>query len=240
MAIEVLTAIWRDPPCGGGNLLVLLALADNADEETWACWPSMATIARKAAMSERNARNCIRDLTERGLISVEIGGGNGRPSTYTILCSRTYTRKRFPGKDFPEKISQTRKNPADTRKISADTRKPASGEPLEPSLEPSLKKESARDALAAVVGDELATAFVAHRKAIRKPMTDHAGALLAKRLAQMRDPASAVARSIENGWTGVFEDSAVTHYPAKRHNDGERLDAHLDALKARLAVQRLE
>lgn len=54
-----------DSPCKGGDLLCLLAIADNADDNGFA-WPAVPTIARKAAMGERGAQKCIKKLTEAG------------------------------------------------------------------------------------------------------------------------------------------------------------------------------
>lgn len=102
-------------------------------------------------------------------------------------------------------------------------------------------KESARDALAGVVGWERADAFIAHRKALRAPMTPHAGKLLAKKLAAMSDPGAAVDRAIERGWKSAFDEDPNVHpFPAKRQSDVERRDDLHAALAARLAVQRLE
>lgn len=51
--------------------------------------------------------------------------------------------------------------------------------------------------------DEFA-AFVAHRAKLKKPMTDHAKALLLAKLAQRpSDAIAALSMSIENGWQGV-------------------------------------
>lgn len=83
MSISVLTAIWARPPCSGGDLLCLLAIADNADDEGYA-WPSMDTIARKANLSERGARKCVRNLQDMGLIEVESGGGRRKTNAYQI------------------------------------------------------------------------------------------------------------------------------------------------------------
>jgi len=73
MSLDVLTAIWKDPPCKAGDLLCLLAIADNADENGYS-WPSISTIARKAAMSERGAQKCLKKLAKLGLISINPGG----------------------------------------------------------------------------------------------------------------------------------------------------------------------
>jgi hypothetical protein len=68
-------------------------------------------------------------------------------------------------------------------------------------------------------------------------MTDRAGDLLAIRLAQMRDPAAAVSRSIENGWQGVFDDDKPANGKPRGPTYGERSDNTFDAFTAKLAVQ---
>jgi hypothetical protein len=89
MSLDVLTAIWRAPPCKGGNLLVLLAIADNADDDGWG-YPGVDLIARKSNMSKRNAQKNLRHLEEAGLIVVEEGGGRGKSNAYQIACNGFY------------------------------------------------------------------------------------------------------------------------------------------------------
>lgn len=86
MSLDVLTAVWRSPPCKGGDLLCLLAIADNADEKGYA-WPSISTIARKAAMTERGAQKCIAKLVESELILVKVGGGYKKTNAYQITTN---------------------------------------------------------------------------------------------------------------------------------------------------------
>ena len=50
--------------------LVLLALADAADDEG-NCWPSVATIARKAGVTTRTVRRVMETLTNRRLLTAE-------------------------------------------------------------------------------------------------------------------------------------------------------------------------
>jgi hypothetical protein len=59
-----------------GTRLVLLALADNAgprgDDERMVAWPSVATLAHKARLSERATQYALRSLRDDGLIA-EVG-----------------------------------------------------------------------------------------------------------------------------------------------------------------------
>lgn len=77
MSIRVMTRVWDEGPDQQGELLVLLALADFANDEGVA-WPSMETIASRARMEVRSTRRVIRRLEEKGWLTVKEGGGRGR------------------------------------------------------------------------------------------------------------------------------------------------------------------
>lgn len=233
--------VWENGPKDQAQRLVLLALADYCDDQGH-CWPSMERIGQKASMTARGARGVIRRLEIDGWISVAVGGGRGGCSQYQIhtINPERQTRNEEPGMSNPE--PKTRNTAPKTRNVTAETRNQRSAEPSITIKEPS-EEERARAALAPVLGEELGRAFVAHRKALKAPMTEHGARLMAKKLATMADPIGSTEQSITEGWKGVFPlKSADVHpFPSKgRANDGEQLDHHLDALKARLAHQRLE
>jgi hypothetical protein len=119
--------------------------------------------------------------------------------------------------------------------------------PKQPEPEPEPEREEKKDTrvtaldhLSPVIGSELASAFIAHRKALRAPMTEHAGKLMAAKLSSMNDPPGAVARSIEHGWKGVFEQTGNVAHINGRKSNAERFDDAFNDLTARLSVQRLE
>jgi len=67
MSIAVMNWVWASSPTSGNERLVLLALADaySRDDGT-GCWPSAATIARKANISDRTVRRVIARLEAEG------------------------------------------------------------------------------------------------------------------------------------------------------------------------------
>lgn len=69
MAVRVLAQVWDGYPGGGTELLALLALADWSDDQG-RCWPSMASIARKIRLSEKQARRAVHAITKAGYLSV--------------------------------------------------------------------------------------------------------------------------------------------------------------------------
>ena len=64
MSIKVATQVWKGSRHKSGDLLVLLALADHADDQGKA-WPGIPLLARKARLSERHARRCLNQMLAR-------------------------------------------------------------------------------------------------------------------------------------------------------------------------------
>ena len=90
MSIKVMNFIWDHYPEGGSELLLILALADHADDVGDRIYPSVQTMARKTRMSERTVQYLLRRIQERGwLVLVEAGGGRKRTARYRINMGRT-------------------------------------------------------------------------------------------------------------------------------------------------------
>lgn len=87
MSVRVMATVWADSEHSGGKLLLLLALADHANDQG-VCWPSLETLAQKSRMSERHVRRLLRELEESGELRTEVGGntdGQNRSSVYRIV-----------------------------------------------------------------------------------------------------------------------------------------------------------
>ena len=82
-----MTAVWANAPVRQGSLLVLLALADFANDNG-ICWPSVPTLMKKAHISRRHVQRILRDLQEDGLIAKEKLAGRYEPNVYKVLCDR--------------------------------------------------------------------------------------------------------------------------------------------------------
>lgn len=212
MSIKVMSWVWENGPQDPVERLVLLALADFADDHG-SCYPSMIGIGAKACVTERGARGIVRRLEAAGWIETSIGGGRGGKSRYNIVMEKSGTAfresSRKPGTEFPEYETRNIENPErdDTKPGTRlhETRNQRSAEPSITINKPSSNNTGEAVAvLAEVVGDDLAQAFVAHRKAGKAPLTAHAAQLIAKKLATFADPAAAIETSIINGWKGVF------------------------------------
>jgi helix-turn-helix protein len=70
MSIRIMNHVWDTDCANCTRKLVMLALADNANDEG-VCWPSITTIALKCSMSDRAVTKHVRELETDGLLSVE-------------------------------------------------------------------------------------------------------------------------------------------------------------------------
>ncbi len=87
--------VLNHSPTTGTDKLVLLGIANHADENGENAWPSVPTLARYAGVSERNARHALRRLEEAGAITTEkrMGGRvdadpRYRTNRYTVVIRR--------------------------------------------------------------------------------------------------------------------------------------------------------
>lgn len=78
-----MSKVWEDAPYSEGSLLVLLALADWANDDGL-CWPSISRLAKKARLEDRQTQAILRRLEADGVVEVERGGGRGHQNRYLI------------------------------------------------------------------------------------------------------------------------------------------------------------
>ena len=134
MSVKVMSMVWEYSQAKGGDLIILLAIADHADDEGKA-FPGEDRLAKKGRMTDRNVRHCLQGLQAMGELTVAVGRGRGHPNHYQInidvLLSRAKEGNVFQEKNtgnvFQEKIS--RKN-ATLNLIKAEKSDRKSGSPL--------------------------------------------------------------------------------------------------------------
>lgn len=83
MSIACQARIWKNSNCGGTELLLLLAIADFADDEGTA-YPSVRVLSEKIRMSERNTHYLISKLQQCGELLVELGAGPRGSNLYQV------------------------------------------------------------------------------------------------------------------------------------------------------------
>ena len=85
-----MTSVWKFAPYREGTLLVLLAMADWADDEGGRIFPRVATLATKARLSTRATQSALRRLEKDGVIECirRANGQPGRANDYRINLER--------------------------------------------------------------------------------------------------------------------------------------------------------
>lgn len=83
VSIKVMSSVWESAPVRGGRLLVLLALADFANDNG-ICWPSITTLAQKARLKRRQTQHIVKKLRDTKLIAMDKGTGPHGANTYKV------------------------------------------------------------------------------------------------------------------------------------------------------------
>lgn len=83
MSVRIMSRVWDYSAHDGTELLMLLAIADFADDEGRA-YPAVGTLATKCRMSPRNANLLLAKLRESGELEVSIGTGPRGTNSYRI------------------------------------------------------------------------------------------------------------------------------------------------------------
>lgn len=101
MSIKIMTHVWEYSTQKGTALLLLLALADSADD-AGQCYPGIAYLGRKVRMSERNTQRLLARLIKAGELRIDYNQGietaTGYTNLYIVVTPSTgtpqFTRKR--------------------------------------------------------------------------------------------------------------------------------------------------
>lgn len=84
MSVAVSSAVWAKAQVKGAPLLVLLALADNADDDG-RCFPSVLHVARKTRMTQRGVQKVMRELQSLGVLTVSPRSGPNGSNLYKLV-----------------------------------------------------------------------------------------------------------------------------------------------------------
>ena len=83
MSVKVQSRVWEHSQATGNALIVLLKIADNADDSGNNAWPSIARLAHYCRCSRSTVKRSLRELVELGELEVvQRGGGRGQGSRY--------------------------------------------------------------------------------------------------------------------------------------------------------------
>jgi len=93
MSIRVMTAVWDRSKQTGTALLIILALADFANDEGF-CWPSIDTLAHKARCSRRHVQRLVREMADE--VEIRENAGPSGVHLYHITLPVGRARKELP------------------------------------------------------------------------------------------------------------------------------------------------
>ena len=208
MSVRVMAWVWDKGPGNGAERLVLLALADFCDD-AGRCWPAMATIAAKACVTERGARNIVRRLEADGWLKTQVGRGRGGCNTYQILVSSPEQRS---GNEVPGMAFRPERDDTLPGTVLPFNRNAGSAKPSRTTKEPSSAARKAKaDAVEATpksaevvpppgpVRSELADAVLHNHPAIAAPTERELllAAMGADSVSGITGPSSMIGRQVD-------------------------------------------
>ena len=221
-----MSQVWDIEGIDSSECLVLIALADHADDQG-RCYPSIGRLAKRTKLSDRGVQKVISRLIEKGFVSVSPCAGQGGSNLYTVTATpepSSPLNDVHPRTAFTTPPNHVRKTP-----------EPRSPKPSRTVIEPSFSKTEAKpvEILAEVASENAASSFVAFRKQIKKPLTATAAGRLRGSLSQIKaqggDPDDALGMAEERGWQSIkpewYFKEAANGQPAQHNHQLSRADA---------------
>lgn len=86
MSIKLMSAVWERLELDPYERLVLLSLADHADDDGL-CYPSVARLCQRTGMKERGVQTVVKRLAAKGLITIDPNAGRRGANLYTIRAT---------------------------------------------------------------------------------------------------------------------------------------------------------
>lgn len=88
MSVKVMNWVWEESQAKGNDRLVLLAIADCADDNGMNAFPSKQKLADKTLLDVSTIRRVVKRLEEAGYLSVDRSSVRGRANVYTVHLAR--------------------------------------------------------------------------------------------------------------------------------------------------------
>jgi len=132
LSIKVMSLVWERSEATSTHLLVMLAMADFADDDGLA-WPSYDRIGLKIRQSGRNAKRIVKQLLDTDELSLVQSGSRGQSNQYRVEVT-ALALKEGPGLSHSDKSGTS----------EGDIQVNPEGHPMspEPSIEPSQGQPS--------------------------------------------------------------------------------------------------
>ena len=189
MSIKLMTAVWDREDLSSTQKLVLLSLADWANDEGL-CWPSINRLAIKTSMAGRSVQRIIRDLESMGFIRRDEVLGKGNRYWISIPLTECH-----PCHSVTPPLTESHPTP-DT--VSPNTLKIHQ-----------LNTKYIRRELPDWIPADAWNGWIEMRLARKKPLTDRAYNQAIDKLDTLRTKGQNITevldRSTMNGWTDIYE-----------------------------------
>ncbi|NIJ32792.1 helix-turn-helix domain-containing protein [Sphingomonas oligoaromativorans] len=250
MSIALMRAAWQAHLPNGSDKLVLVAMADFANESGEA-WPSIPTLAKMCSRGETAVREALQRLVTGGHLTRRVRQGQS---------SRFEVHPRANPSRFPDPLGIRTPSEIDTP-TPPDFRTPplpiSEGDPSrfpdpnhqEPPLnhhnEPPKGTGAAKTVIPDWIPDEAWKGFVDMRRRQKAPLAGRALSLTISKLSALRaagyEPGAILDQSTSNGWKGLFplkeNINGQQRYPApaNEHGTGSRNASGNPMLRAVLA-----
>lgn len=150
MSVKVMSYVWDIPLFKGSDKLVMLCLADHADD-SGLCWPSIDTIARKSGVSPTTVKSTLKKLEAGGWLfkrnqfkKTETGrlvrASNQYQLPVMLLRKKADEQTDFEQTDFVRSKLEQTKQQGGVGQIPAGGRSKSDYKPpIDPPIEPSSK-----------------------------------------------------------------------------------------------------
>jgi hypothetical protein len=201
MSIKLMSAVWERDDLTSTQKLVLLALADWANDEGL-CWPSIDRVALKASLTSRGVQKTIRALEEMQFLRKE--EIKGRVNKYWVSLP---TNDVHPRTTFTPPVSQVHPSP----------------EPRSPntSITHQLTTKYIIEGYPVWLPIDSWKGWVEMRKQRKRPLTDRAKARAFTKLEALHlaghDINELLDRSTINGWLDIYEPKGATNAGNSKH-----------------------
>lgn len=118
MSVHVTAAVWAMTVGDPEAKLVLLKLADNANDDGIA-WPSQRTLAKECEVSQPTISRRVNYLVEKGFLAIEKAGNPHRSTVYRVRFTSESMSQRDESKRF------TQVNTSDSAKVNQNHQEPS-------------------------------------------------------------------------------------------------------------------
>jgi hypothetical protein len=147
MSIKIMSWLWENSPHKGSELLLLLAIADSANDEGIA-WPGLAKLSKKVRLGRRHIIDLIDSLEKSGAIEVQ-RRKDGKINLSNVYKVVTHTALQVVSTDAPpsEPQNTTPSEPQNTKVVNHSSPKSSVKRKSEPSNKPALEFDIADDFL---------------------------------------------------------------------------------------------